>query len=258
MNSAGPLITDNPELRVELLKLLLEHKERFKYLDMKCYIPSILSCLQDRSASIRLQAENLFAETIGAIKLESYRPFLKDIKPAVMNTLNIVFNKYKSRVSEIENELVALPPRISRSSTSIVNNNIKKIPPRENSCRKNSIILKNLNEIELKSPVKKSKSMLFGSIAADRIIDAKLISLGNKDKRLEIESKNKWNVEDIRVDYQERVKEEMKCCMTPDLFNLLYHNDFQKRVEGVGYLTSLLNVQRRKIIEILDIILKWV
>ena len=58
--------------------------------------PCILNCLQDRTANIRNAAEVLFGEIIEYIGFEAFQPYLKDIKPAVINSLKTVFDKYKA------------------------------------------------------------------------------------------------------------------------------------------------------------------
>lgn len=246
--SAGPLNTDNPELRSELLRWLLDHKGYFKDLDMKSFITGTLACLQDRSAQIRTLAESFFSEIVEIVGFEAFQPYLKDIKPAVMNGLNAIFDKYKHRsCNEGElNESIVFPPKPPRSGVCGAS--------KERSTSKDTTLKKPRMsvELEVKSPLKKSRTSIGSSI------EIGIVSVGNKEKRLEIESKNKWNLEDIRPDFQEKLKEHMKAAFSPELFVLLQSLDFKKQIEGVSYLSNLIHTSTKEIIEILDIIFRWV
>lgn len=247
--SAGPLTTDNPELRNELLKWLLDHKTAFKEVDMKNYIQASLACLQDRSASIRSLAEVFFSEIVEIVTFDAFLPFLKDIKPAVMNTLNLIFEKYKRRPSMEESvENTSLPPKIPRSNTK------EGIRSTSKECvRKKSVCAtKTISQAELKSPLKKTRSMMAESV------EIAIVAVGNKEKRLEVEARNKWSVEDIRPDFNEKLKDQMRVCFSGDLCALLLSQDFKKLIEGVGHINGFLTSQNKEIIEILDIIFRWV
>lgn len=241
--TVGPLLTDNPELRSELLKWLIDHKESFKLIDAKIFVPSVLACLQDRSASIRNLAELFFAEIVEIIGFECFQPSLKDIKPAVLNTLTPVFDKYRLKT---ETPDVALPTKPVRSSGSVVQ---ERSGSKEFIRKKTSIGFRGVEE--LKSPIKKSKTVIFSSL------EISLVSTGNKEKRLEAESKNKWSVEDLRPDYFERTKDQVKSTFSPDLFVLLFNSDFKKQVEGLAHLQTLFVSNKKEVTEVLDIIFKW-
>ena len=242
--SAGPINTDNPELRSELLRWLLDHKALFKVVDMKPHIQGVLACLQDRSAQIRALAESMFSEVVEIVGFEAFQPYLKDIKPAVMNTLNLIFDKYKHEVES--GASVSLPPRTPRPSTLSTTRSISKEVPAK---RLSTIIP---SDLDIKSPLRKTKSV------ANNIQDAGIITVGSKEKRLELESKNKWTIEDIRPDYQLKLKDQMKTCLSADLNNLLNNSDFKKQVEGVIQLTGIISSQKREAIDILDIIFRWI
>lgn len=247
---AVPLAVENPELRTELLTWLIEHKDKFKEVDMKVFIQPTLSCLQDKSAGIRQKGELFFAEVVGIVGFESFQPFLKDIKPAVMNTLNSIFDKYKHRPSLLEtvDNSVSTPklPRIPRMS--------KDSEPSGRSGSKDSQKGKTSSESNLKATLRKPEIKPKGSQSIEIAIEPP----PNKPKRLELESKSKWSVEEIRQDYQEKMKEQMRGCFSADLFTLMFHADFKKQVDGVTFINNLMNNNLRIIIEILDILFKWV
>ena len=256
IHSSSQLCIDNPELRGELLTWLLDHKDKFKEPEMKNvvkeYIQGTLACLQDRAAPIRVKAESLFAEVVECIGFDQFSPFLKDIKPAVMNTLNPIFDRYRHKAPpEPEmSDSITLPPRLPRGKEGL---------PSARSGSKDSQKSKQgpmrmSSEAELKATIKKPEIRGKGAVS----MDIGIIVPGNKGKRLDAEAKCKWSVDDIRIDYQDKLKEQMRLSFTPDLFTLMFHNDFKKQVEGLGHICSIIDSQLHIVIEILDIIFKWI
>ena len=256
MHSSAPLHIENPELRTELLGWLLEHKEAFRNNDMRPYIQGTLACLQDRSGPIRLKGESLFAEICECVGFDSFQPFLKDIKPAVMNTLNPIFDKYRHH-KPVAGALNAEPE--SAGTSSKLPKGKDPLPSarsgsKESQRSKISMPGKAPSETDLKHLVKRPESRRSSQPSTELAITA----VGHKSKRMEAEAKCKWAVDDIRPDYLEKLKEQMRTCVTPDLFSLLFHSDFKKQVEGLGFLTGIIGSQLREVIEVLDILFKWV
>ena len=218
--SSTLLMQDNPEIRTSLLNWILTHKSDFSKYDMKPMAPCILSCLQDKAVNIRNAAESLYSETIEYIKFDTYQPYLKDIKPTVLNSLKIIFDKYKMIEEPVE---AILTPR-----------------PRERALTKNSF------DEEVKTPRLRGQT-----------IDIRIIDPGDKEKRLELDARYKWNVEEIRPDYLEKLKEQIKAAFSPDLYNLMFNSDFKKQIDAAGHLTAMIKAQEDKIISYLDLLLKW-
>ena len=90
---------DNFEMRTELLKFLHKYKESFVFIkdkfEMKEFVPSMLSCLQDKTTSIRNSADDLTAYLLRFVPLTDFINGLKDYKTAIANTLRILLEKYK-------------------------------------------------------------------------------------------------------------------------------------------------------------------
>jgi cytoskeleton-associated protein 5 len=251
VHASAPLCIENPELRSELLGWLLEHKDKFKENDMKPYVQGTLACLQDKTAPIRVKAESLFEEIVKCIGFESFNPYLKDIKPAVMSTLTTIFDKYRHRSApELDtSDSISLPPKRSKDPPTTARSGSK-----ESQKSKGSGPLKMPSDSDLKTSTRRQserKSTLPS-------FDIGILVNGSKSKRLEAEAKCKWTVEDIRQDYQDKLKEQMRTSLTPDLFALVYNKDFKKQLEGVNHITNLIPAQTKEIIEVLDVIFKWV
>lgn len=223
--AAEPLMLESPELRNELLNWLLAHKDTFAKCDMKPFAPSVLNCLQDRAANIRNSAEILFGEVVECIGFDSFQIFLKDIKPAVLNTLKAVFDKYRKNepVLEVQSGQKNKPKPMLKKSAS-------KIP----------------NDSEIKTPRNKKVQ-----------IDARVADPGDKEKRLDLDSRYKWSVEEIRPDYLDKLKDQIRAGFSQDLSELMLNPDFKKQASAAGFLLEIVKSQEGEIISYLDLLLKW-
>lgn len=115
----GPqLCQDNPELRLDILSWVLANKDCIPKSDIKALLPGVIACLQDRVASIRNQAEFLFGEIVEFTGFDTVSPFLKDIKPAFLQSLQIIFDKYSSsEAKSIKNKpgVKRIPSKIGKN-----------------------------------------------------------------------------------------------------------------------------------------------
>lgn len=145
---------------------LLAHKENLSKCDTKPLIPGIVSCLQDRSASIRNASELLFAEVISYVGMEAFQPFFKDLKPAVMNSLSLILDKYRNSTVNFAEENVISDSKLNAKQTHKIQNRSKAL----------KLTLK--PEENYKSPIPKPE-----------VISHEIVNMGNKDKRLEQDSK---------------------------------------------------------------------
>ncbi|OMJ83062.1 hypothetical protein SteCoe_16098 [Stentor coeruleus] len=231
VNYAGqPLTIDNADLRIELLNWLLAHKDIFPKCDMKQMAPGILSCLQDRTANIRNIAETLFSETIIMIGISTYEPLLKDIKPAVLSTLKPIFDKFRAPEEPEET---------------------KKAPSTQQGISKSrTMVKKSTTKIVADHEVKTTRNKA-------QAYDIRILTSGEKEKRLDYDSRYKWSVEEIRPDYLDKLKEQIRGAFSPDLSNLLFNSDFKKQAEGAGFLTNIVNSDENEIIDYFDLIFKW-
>mmetsp|Transcript_18540 Transcript_18540/g.18527 ORF Transcript_18540/g.18527 Transcript_18540/m.18527 type:complete len:377 (-) Transcript_18540:1971-3101(-) len=226
---------------------------------MKSMAPSILSCLQDRSASIRNAAELLFAETVNLVGFDTFQPLLKDIKPAVMNTLSTIFDKYKgssnSQASEAESpreNTLSVSSRQSRSQTTNSGGSRSNSKgSNRNPSKAGSDTPKNEKDL-LKTPKPSSKA----SEQASQ--DISIIPGPGKDKRLDYEAKHRWSIEELRQDYVDKLRADMKASFSNDLFNLLFSADFKKQIESIQDLSILLTSQRREMQDVIDLVFKFI
>lgn len=89
------LKSDSLESRTEILSWILSNKSFLSKCEIKSLIPSIILCLQDRTITVRNQSEVVFGEIIEIVGFDPVKPFLSDMKPAVLKALEPIFEKYK-------------------------------------------------------------------------------------------------------------------------------------------------------------------
>jgi cytoskeleton-associated protein 5 len=234
INNAGPpLVQDNAELRTELLNWLLAHKDSFPKSDLKQLAPGILQCLQDRTANIRNAAENLFSEVQNLSGFETFSSFLQDMKPAVLNTLKPIFEKYRQEPEKSDkkpSEPVSIPSSGNKDKKPIKRAGTTKI----------------VADHEVKTSRNKKEAL-----------DIRITNVGEKEKRLDFDSRYKWSVEEIRPDYLDKLKEQIRAACSPDLGNLLFHEDFKKQAEAAGHLTSIIESGDLNLLDYFDLVFKW-
>ena len=59
---------------------------------------NLLLCLQDKTANIRTQAEDMLKFSLNYIKLNNYYDKIKQYKPAIANDLQIILDKIQTEV----------------------------------------------------------------------------------------------------------------------------------------------------------------
>lgn len=236
--SAATLQQENPELRSELINWLLAHKDNLRNCEMEPFLPALLMCLQDRVAGIRNGGELLFAEVIAIVGFDAVTPHLKDIKPAIVNTLKPIIDKYRTQAAAED-----LPPMPTPSK--------KELRPGTTKVVKASSTRSLMDPAQDQPAAPRSKS-------ANVSEDISLLSSGKKDRRIEQEMRCKWSVEELRLDYVERMNEQLRTCVSSDLFTKMSSPDFKKQVEALSHLTAFLSSELSMFIECADVIIKWI
>jgi len=103
---------DNFELRTDLFKFLLKHKELIEKSAaapqiLKEFVCAILKCLQDKTQLIRTSAEDFIIFSLRFIGMKEYYAGLKDFKPAIQNDLKKLLDSaqsnYQQALAEREN-----------------------------------------------------------------------------------------------------------------------------------------------------------
>ena len=337
---------DNFEMRSELLKFLHKHKENFVFVknDLKDFVSPLLLCLQDKSVSIRNSSEELIAYSLKFIPINSFINGLKDFKPAIINTLKPILEKYRGSTLEDNSELNSynnsttsnlkqdLSGDLLKTKTNKDNTNNKTNKPVLNKVENNqtnsitkdkstsNITQKsNINVIKVGKKIKnQSDNNLIGLVAnknSKNIMSNKSneelssnsmtikkntkmvnsnsnlsvsprITMNNKkskeqnnilsfifvnnisikldkDKRLELDKKYKFNLDNVNEDYATKLKSELKLLFIPEFIDKLFSDDLRINTEALVILYTQMKDDmdvscNPPFYDYLDLILKWI
>ena len=73
---------ENPELRTESLKWVLEHKEDIKKCEHSAAVTPLTMCLVDKGAAIRKEAEKVIVEILPYVTKDPFSKQIMSLKPA--------------------------------------------------------------------------------------------------------------------------------------------------------------------------------
>jgi len=91
----------------------------------------------------------------------------------------------------------------------------------------------------------------------EALADQYTITVLNKEKRAEFDKKNKWQVEDVRKDFVEKVQEHCRQSMGAELAGMMFSNDFKQHVKCIEVFEGFLVTQSNEFTHIVDLIFKW-
>lgn len=277
---------DNFEMRTEILKLILKNKESFIKCDLKDFINPLLLCLQDKTTSIRNLSEEVIVSTLKTVSINVYINMLKDFKPAIVNTIKPILDKYKGGINEDnltgrgnerkiasssdkinvyeENRQITNSPsskkigtKASKDKVTVATN--KKPPKGSSQGRENNNKTPNLDEhtnygtnsmYRSNSP---KNSNLFGSIFIN-ISNSKQL----KEKRQEMDKKIKFNIDQISDDMNIKLKDQIKNYILIDVVDKMFSDDLKMNIEVLSILQNSLKSEVNLFFDCFDLILKWV
>jgi len=103
-----------------------------------------------------------------------------------------------------------------------------------------------------------SKGQLSANTSIGDAIEIVILNpLGNKEKRAEAEKNMKWPTYEIRKDHIEKLKKMLKSVMNPTVFEYMFSSELKKNLEAIRLLTEAIKCDITLIIDILDLIFKW-
>ena len=215
---AGPLLSqDNPELRLDLLSWILSNKESIRNADIKSLIPGVLGCLQDRIAGIRNQAEFLFGEIVELTGFEPIQPYLKDIKPAFLKSLQAIFDKYLNDENKAS--------RRGRTGMKRIHSRIGKV-------------------YEFRTTDKEKDK--------DKDRDKDKDKEKDKKNRGDIA---RWIFDEMRPDQLESIRGELKNSTSEEMCVLLFNTDFNKKLHACDAIKGM--IDHEHFTECLNLVFKW-
>ena len=137
------LKNDNLEIRTEIMNFINKYKNKFNKENgvpvFKEMTENLLLCLQDRSLSVRAQAEDLIKFSLKYIKLNIYYEKAKEYKPAITKDLTVILDKIQDEINENNNST----KNESNNNNSISKNNTNDDIENESNININELINSN-------------------------------------------------------------------------------------------------------------------
>lgn len=94
INSIGSVIEkENPEIRSVLLDWILQNKAAIPRCETDGLPKSLIECLQDKAPAIRQMAEQVIVEIMPFSGTAPFKKLMKDLKPAVQNSIKPLIDK---------------------------------------------------------------------------------------------------------------------------------------------------------------------
>jgi len=255
---------NNPELRIEALRWILKNKESVKEVDTSYLVKTLIVVRQDKVKEIRELADDVIAIVIESTGYQLFFNSIQDLKPVVKNSLESVLEKYKPQINIPEtiqsNKLVESRNNVIRKSKSIKSLTQRKKPPINHNAiynqlpRTSSILL---SPKKVRRPNKSSKSSANTTNASGSSkIEVIINGLGGKLKR--VETSITWPIDKIREDYVISLKKNLKQVIHPSVFAFMFSVNPKENIEAFKLLTDAIKYDMSLVIDILDLLLKWI
>ncbi len=84
------------------------------------------------------------------------------------------------------------------------------------------------------------------------------INPGNKELRAKQDRGKKWNPQEIRHDYVEKLRDQARQCLGADMEKKMFSSDFKLHCECIDIFTNFISQSPQELMMILDIVFKWI
>ena len=213
--------------------------------------------------------------------LEKYKPInAESIKPVVAESAIIEKEEEKKQPATTEPEMRRKSVQITQENEA----NLIKEEKQDNEDQKRRLFQERAGStaiLPMKSPIKqiagpvkqltrtKTKTAIMqspnksqnsnNSGAGGLVLEISILTkLGNKEKRAEADKTVKWPVTEIREDLVEKLKKSLKSALHPTLFEYMFDTHFKKNLEAVKVLSDAIKNEFESMVDIMDLIFKWV
>lgn len=116
------IVKENPEIRLVLLEWILKNKESIPKCEIAELPKPLVACLQDKAPAIRTMAEQVIIEVIPFTGPSPFNKIVKDLKPAVQNSVKQIMEKCVSQAdvpADQEMEDVSAKPAAKQEAPAI-------------------------------------------------------------------------------------------------------------------------------------------
>ena len=266
----GPLLEkDNPDLRAEVLNWILKNKTQLEKINTDFLVKPLVEALQDRTKEIRVLAEKVVEIIIESTGYQAFAEAIKDLKPAIKETLVGILNKCKAKdtgpiITQRITTTIGTPERKAHKRTVLPLPKQHLIPSR--SIRSEKKLTKGRNALSRSFSSNPSiedrtlyatvnpKLFSIGQLTAEPIV---INPLGNKDKRSEADKNAKWPVTTIRADYVNKLKSTLKSIVNSTVFTCMFSTEMKKNIEALKILSEGVKLDFAAILDVIDLLFKW-
>lgn len=275
---------DNFEMRTELLKIIIKNKDSFIKCDLKEFVNPLLLCLQDKTISIRTVAEETIFFTLKNLSLNSYYNSLKDFKPAIVNSIKPILDKFRIAGEESQNTGRANDRKISSTDKINVYDDEKQMTTSPSQKKIGSKLLKDKvsgiskkppnglahSRENNKTPTNLDEHINYGTNSGHKSNSPKsfstytasiFININNskqlKEKRLEMDKKIKFNIDNLTDDMNIKLKDQVKNFILIDVVDKMFSEDLKTNIETFATLQNSLKNENSLFFDSFDMILKW-
>lgn len=264
INTVGQLIEkESPDLRLELLRWIIKNKDALKNTENLQLISGLTNCLQDKSAEIRKMAEQLVELLLHIVGNQPFTNEIQDYKPTTKAKIEKIIKKYSETNQPMEIEVSIPKEKIEKMEIQQPETTVNKfkesdaispiqeeISPKEtesvseenkdNSCKSSNSSPTNMANIQI--------DQVFNTIE------------GEKEKRVELDKRVKYSIDESKTDLMERIKKQIKRSIHSTFFDLMFSKNGKKQMTAINILTDALNQENEiaGLISVLDLIFKWI
>lgn len=256
------IVKENPEIRSVLLDWILKNKDSISKSDVSELPKPLVSCLQDKAPAIRSMAEKVIIEVIPLTGAAPFKKLVKDLKPAVQNSVKPLVDNCIAQASTDDQEMEdvsapaqkaapvkTLPPALSRAKD-----------PKNASIKGRPKTAAPLTAKKIHEKLNKKPLGVGGKAAkASEDTSLQILDVGRKDKRNEADKKKRWHPEEIRDDYVEKLKIQSKTIFGEPFANKMFSADFKNCQKCLKTFSTVFENDDlvESFCEVLDVVIKW-
>ena len=267
INHVGKVIEkENPEIRSVLLEWILKHKDQIPNCEVSSLPKPLVEWLQDKAPAIRGMAEKVVAEVMPHSGPGAFKKLLKDLKPAVQNSVKPIIEKCIANSDFQDQEVEDEPPTTKNATKSKKDSKkeSKKAAPQEekknlNSSTNRPKTAQVMTAKQIYEKLNKKKGGAGDGKSKDAEDGLVILDSGNKSKRNESDKKKRWHPEEIREDYITKFKSSTKTIFGDSMSTKMFSSDFKTLIKCIKLFHAALEDEEQfnQLLDVQDVIIKW-
>lgn len=261
-NMCGYLTDGNPEMRTECLKWITNNKEAIAKCEHPPIIKPLIMCLTDKSGPIRVMADEVIVTTMGSVGFAPFTENIRDLKPAVQQTVRPLLEKAKAKMIAANPDAAAGAPDDDEDASPAP-------PSKKTTVTRKTAVAGPTRKTDLSKTIEPTESSsktvsraTAPNLAAtmpppDAESDVFTINPGNKERRAATDSKSKWVHDDIKPQHLSAAKSASEQIFGQETATAMWSADFKKHLKIIEKLVPLTQSQPQDLMECVDVIFKW-